>query len=267
MQTDLRQQIMALIASYGPAVLDMSGTVASELHLALPGHHEEVEGAVAALRHGVVHYLLVLAETGKLETADIPTQVSRLCTEAGLSQVDAQRAVTMWAEIIGAIHFSLATRPAWRKEPKGLHQPFFGLGEVLIVGMAGLMGSMLPWLIALEDKRGQHILIPMEMDALGAHALLNLLGAAGGFLGAALGWMVGSPRSLDFQVNRGVASTRRLISSSLAAALGSFCGLWVGYHHLADIGTFSGALIGSAVATFLATVFTFKYQPLGIWGK
>jgi hypothetical protein len=267
MPNDVRQQIMTLINSYGPDVLDMSGTVASELHLACPGCHDEVEGLVAALRHGVVHYLLVRAEAGKLETSDLPGQVSRLCFEAGLSQADAQRAVDAWAEVIGALRLPRAgSGPAWRHEPKGLHQRYFGLGEVVIVGMAGLIASMLPWLVVLEEKRGHHFLIPVDMDALGAHALLNLLGAAGGFLGGALGWMVGSPLSLDFQVNR-AASGRRLIASSLAAALGSFFGLWAGYHHFADIGTFLGSLLGAGLMTFLATVFTFKYQPLGIGGK
>ena len=258
-----RRKVMALINSYGPDVLDMSGTVASELHQACPGHCDEVEGLVAALQHGVVHYLLVLAEAGKKPSeGDLAGQVARLGAEAGLSQADAQQAVSTWADIVSTIHLPSAAEPAWRHEPKGMHQPYYGLREVLIVGIAGLTASMLPWLIVLEERRGHHFMIPAEMDSLAAHTCLNLLGAAGGFLGGALGWMLGAPRSLDSFANRGGTSTRRLVASSAAAAFGSFFGLWVGYHHVADLGAFFGPLVGAGVATFLATVYTFKFQPM-----
>jgi hypothetical protein len=263
-----RQQIMALIDKYGPDVLDMSQTMASELHLACPGHSAEVEGLVAALRHGVVHYLLVLAEAGKFATSDLPAQVQRLHVEASLPEAEAERAVHTWAEIVGTIHPSLGGERPWRREPRALHrQRFFGLGYVLIVGMAGLSASMLPWLFVLEEKRGRHFSISAEMDLLGAHALLNLLGAAGGFLGGALGWMLGTPRSLEFQVSGGLASAHRVIAASLAAAFGSFFGLWIAYHHFADIGAFFGPLLGAGIGAFLAAVYTFTYRRMGAWNK
>jgi hypothetical protein len=84
-----RRQIMALIDKYGPDALDMSRTVESELHLACPGASAEVDGLVAALRHGVVHYFLYLAEAGKFETSDLPAQVLRLRAEAGLEEIEA----------------------------------------------------------------------------------------------------------------------------------------------------------------------------------
>lgn len=256
-----RQQIMALIDRYGPDVLDMSQTVASELHLGCPAHSAECEGLVAALRHGVVHYLLVLAEAGKFESRDLPAQVQRLRDEAGLNEVEAQRAVSTWADIIATMPIPKDVERPWRKAPKALHQGrFFGLGEVLIVGLAGLSASMLPWLVVLEEKRGHHFFLPVNMDALGAHALLNLMGAAGGFLGGALGWMLGSPLSLEFQVSSGPASAHRVIEASLGAAFGSFFGLWLGYHHLADIGTFLGAFLGAGIGAFPATIYSFTIR-------
>ena len=65
-----REQLMALVASYGLDVLDMARTVESELHICCPGDTAEVNALVAALRHGVVHYLLVLAENGKLASRE-----------------------------------------------------------------------------------------------------------------------------------------------------------------------------------------------------
>jgi hypothetical protein len=73
-----REQVLALVASYGPDVLDMTGTVETELHLHCPDQRDEVNALVVALRHGVVHYLLVLAENGQLSSADLPAQVGRL---------------------------------------------------------------------------------------------------------------------------------------------------------------------------------------------
>ncbi len=263
-----RQQIRALIDAYGPHVLDMSRTVASELHLACPGRSAEVDGLVAALRHGVVHYLLVLAEAGKLQTSDLPAQVLRLRTEAGLEEVEAQRAVSTWADIIGTMPIPRAGERAWRHEPRALHRArFAALRDALMVGLAGLLASMLPWLVVLEEKRGHHFFIPVEMHSLGAHALLNLLAAVGGFLGGALGWMLGTPLSLEFQVSGGLASAPRVLAASLAAALGSFFGLWLGYHHYADIGTFFGPLLGAGIGAFLATIYTFSYRRLGAWDK
>jgi hypothetical protein len=263
-----REQILALIDQYGPDVLDMSQTVATELQLACPGRRAEVDGLVAALRHGVVHYLLVLAEAGKIETADLPAQVLRLCAEAGLNEVDARRAVGTWADIIGTMSIPREGDSAWRREPRALHRArFAGLRDPLIVGLTGLLASMLPWLVVLEEKRGHHFLIPVEMDLLGTHALLNLLGAVGGFLGGALGWMLGSPLSLEFQESGGLASAHRVIAASLAAGLGSFFGLWLGYHHLADIGTFFGPFLGAGIGAFLASIYTFTYRRMGAWDK
>jgi len=71
---DPREEILALVASYGPDVLDLSRTVESELHLLCPDQPNAVNALVAALRHGVVHYLLVLAESGKLAAADLPAR-------------------------------------------------------------------------------------------------------------------------------------------------------------------------------------------------
>ena len=130
------------------------------------------------------------------------------------------------------------------------------LGPVVIVGAAGLIGSMLPWIAVLEERHGAHFLIPQDMSALGTHTVLNLVGAAGGFLGGSLGWMLGTHLSLEFVVSAGRASAHRVIAAALAAALGAFFGLWLGYHHIADIGAFLGALLCAGTATFLATVFT-----------
>src|SRR5262249_51695615 len=152
-----------------------------------------------ALRHGVVHYLLVLAETGQLAAADLPKQVRRLRHETDMQEPAAQQAVQTWADIIGKIPPPPAGPSAWRREPQGLHERFFGLGNVLIVGLVGLLASMLPWLAVLEEKRGHHIFIPVEMESMGVHAILNLLAAAGGFFGGALGWMFGTPLSLEFR--------------------------------------------------------------------
>src|SRR5262245_778471 len=93
-----REQILALVAPGGPDVLDMTRTVESELHLRCPNQPDEVNALVAALRHGVVHYLLVLAENGKLPAADLPAQVQRLSAESGLDGSEAERAVHMWAD-------------------------------------------------------------------------------------------------------------------------------------------------------------------------
>jgi hypothetical protein len=98
-----RQQIIALIDKYGVDVLEMSRTFESELHLACPECKGEVVNLVAALRHGVVHYLLVLAEANKLENADLPAQAQRLSAEAGLEEGEAQQAVNTWASIIGKV--------------------------------------------------------------------------------------------------------------------------------------------------------------------
>ena len=62
------QHIVALIQKYGMDVLEMSRTVESELDRTCPEQKAEAANLVAALRHGVVHYLLVLAETGRLGT-------------------------------------------------------------------------------------------------------------------------------------------------------------------------------------------------------
>jgi hypothetical protein len=86
------------------------------------------------------------------------------------------------------------------------------------------------------------------------HYLLVL--ALGGFLGGALGGMFGTPLSLEFAATAGKASAHRLIAAVLAAGLGSFFGLWVGYHHIADIGAFLGTFLGAGTGAFLATVFT-----------
>jgi hypothetical protein len=263
----LRQQIIALIDKYGLDVLDMSQTVASELRLACPDRCPEIDGLVTALRHGVVHYLLVLAEAGKMQTADLPAQVQRLCAEACLDEGEAQQAVTTWADIIGTMPIPGAGGPAWRREPRGLHERFYGLGHVLIVGLAGLAGSMLPWFAVLEEKRGHNFFIPVEWDSLSTHSLLNLLGAAGGFLGGALGWMLGSPLSLEFKVSGGVASTHRVIAASLGAALGAFFGLWFGYHRFADIGAILGPFLGAGLGAFLETVYSFAYRRMGAWDQ
>jgi hypothetical protein len=131
-----REEILALVASYGPDVLDMARTVESELHRSCPDQSDEVNALVAGLRHGVVHYLLVLAENGKLSTADLPAQARRLSAESGLSESQAERAVHMWADIISAIDTSGGSRVAWRREPRGLHRTvLLTLGPV---GMASI---------------------------------------------------------------------------------------------------------------------------------
>src|SRR5262249_7152889 len=149
----------------------------------------------------------------------------------------AQQAVSTWAEIITARLKPGDDEPAWQREPRALHRTrFSGLGAVFFVGLSGQLGSMLPWLVVLEERRGHHFFIPIHMDALTAHSLLNLLAAVGGFLGGALGWILGTPFSLEFRVSGGLASVHRIVVACLAAALGSFFGLWFGYHHAADIG-------------------------------
>ena len=222
---------------------------------------------VAALRHGVVHYLLVLAEANKLESADLPAQARRLSAEAGLKEGEAQQAVNTWASIIGKVPIRRVGQSLWRQEPRGLHERFYGLGNVLIVGLAGLSASMLPWFAVLEEKRGHHFFIPLDWDSLTTHSVLNLLGAAGGFLGGALGWMLGSPLSLEFKVSGGVASTHRVIAASLGAALGSFFGLWFGYHRFADIGAILGPFLGAGLGAFLETVYSFAYRRMGAWDQ
>jgi hypothetical protein len=252
-----REQILALVASYGPDVLDMSRTVESELHNGCPGQPDEVNALVAALQHGVVHYLLVLAENGKLPSADLPGQVRRLNAEAGLQEGQAERAVGMWADIIAAIRMPDAGTAAWRREPRGLpHTPLAGLAPVLIIGATGALASMLPWIVVVAERHGEHFLIPASLGALGTHACLNLAGAAGGFFGGALGWMFGTPLSLEFVVTGGKASFHRVSVAALATALGAFFGLWLGYHHIADIGAFLGAFLGAGIAAFLACVYT-----------
>jgi hypothetical protein len=57
-------------------------------------------------------------------------------------------------------------------------------------------------------------------------------------------------------VTAGKASVHRVSAAVLAAALGSFFGLWLGYHHIADIGAFLGAFLGAGAGVFLACVFT-----------
>ncbi len=252
-----REQILALVASYGPDVLDMSRTVESELHICCPGQREEVNELVAALRHGVVHYLLVLAENGKLASADLPAQVRRLSAEAGLNESQAESAVRLWADVIGAIRMPGAGGTAWRRGPRGLtHTSLAALAPVLIIGTVGALASMLPWVVVVAERHGEHFLIPARLGALGTHTILNLTGAAGAFLGGALGWMIGTPLSLEFVVTAGRASVHRVGIAALAAALGAFLGLWLGYHHIADIGAFVGALLGAGLGAFLACVFT-----------
>src|SRR6516225_9324592 len=115
-----REELMALVASYGPRVLDMARTVESELHIHCPDSPDEVNALVAALRHGVVHYFLVLAENGKLASADLPAQVQRLCAESSLDASAAERAVHMWADIVRSIPPPGASRMAWRVVPENL---------------------------------------------------------------------------------------------------------------------------------------------------
>src|SRR5262245_44061941 len=112
-----RDELLALVATYGPRVLDMAGTVESELHIHCPESRDEVNALVAALRHGVVHYLLVLAEHGRLPSADLPAQVHRLIAESGMDASAAERAVHMWADIVRSIPPPGASRMAWRVIP------------------------------------------------------------------------------------------------------------------------------------------------------
>jgi hypothetical protein len=248
---------MALIDAYGLDVLDMTRTVESELHTCCPHDTDEVNALVAALRHGVVHYLLVLAESGNLASADLPAQIQRLKAESGLNESAAERAVVMWADIIRATPVPGASGAPWRREPRSLHRtsllPFV---PVAIVGTAGAMASMLPWILVVAEKHGEHFLIPATMDALGTHTCLNIAGALGGFLGAAAGWMLGTPLSLAFVLTPNTDSIHRVSVAVVAAALGSFFGLWLGYHHIADIGAFLGALLGAGAGAFLACVYT-----------
>jgi hypothetical protein len=254
-----REEILALVAAYGPDVLDMSRTVESELHLHCPDQPDEVNALVAALRHGVVHYLLVLAENGKLPSADLAGQVRRLSAEAGLNEGDAERAVQMWADIMAAIRMPRAGEAAWRRKPRGLpHTVLAALAPVFIIGAVGAVASMLPWIVVVTERHGEHFLIPVKLGALGTHACLNLAGAAGAFLGGAVGWMVGTPVSLEVVRSAGKASVRRVGAAGLAAALGAFIGLWLGYHHIADIGAFLGAFLGAGLGAFLACVFTWN---------
>jgi hypothetical protein len=252
-----REQLKALVATYGLDVLDMSRTVESELHICCPGDADEVNALVAALRHGVVHYLLVLAENGNLASADLPAQIQRLSIESGLNQNAAERAVRMWTDIIRSVPVPGASGTAWRREPRRLHRTsLLRLVPAAIVGAAGALASMLPWIVVVEERHGEHFLIPATMSALGTHTLLNLAGAAGGFLGGAAGWMFGTPLSLAFVLNPNTNSFHRVAVAVVAAALGSFFGLWLGYHHIADIGTFPGAFVGAGAGAFLASVYT-----------
>jgi hypothetical protein len=252
-----REQLLAIVATYGLDVLDMTRTVESELHRCCPADADEVNALVAALRHGVVHYLLVLAENGNLASADLPAQMQRLSAESGLNPSAAERAVLMWADIFRAIPIPRASGAAWRREPRRLHRtsllPFV---PVAIVGAAGAMASMLPWILVVAEEHRDHFLIPASMSALGRHALLNLAGAAGGFLGGGAGWMFGTPLSLAFVLNPNTASLHRVSVAAVAAALGSIIGLWLGYHHIADIGAFLGAFVGAGAGAFLASVYT-----------
>jgi hypothetical protein len=254
----LREQILALVASYGPDVLDMSRTLESELHLWCPDQPNEVNCLVAALRHGVVHYLLVLAESGKLATADLPAQIRRLHAASGLTETEAEQAVRTWADIISEIDVSGGKGKPGSRTLMSLRRTssMSALSSMILVGLAGSLGSILPWIIMLQERHGEHFLIPGNMSALGTHTILNLLGAAGGFAGGTLGWMLGTPLSFQFALSARLDSAHRLIIAGLAAALGSFFGLWLGYHHIADIGAFLGALLCAGVGTFLATVFT-----------
>jgi hypothetical protein len=252
-----REQVLALVASYGPDVLDMSRTLESELHLCCPDQRDEVNALVVALRHGVVHYLLVLAEKGELSSADLPAQVRRLSAEAGMNESEAEHAVHMWADIIAAMKISSGGGVAWRREPRGLHRTLLAaLTPEIIVGAAGALASMLPWIVVVAERHGEHFLIPASLSDLGTHTLLNLAGAVGGFLGGALGWAIGTPLSLEFVLTAGKASVHRVSVAVLAAALGSFFGLWLGYHYIADIGAFLGAFLGTGAGAFLACVFT-----------
>jgi hypothetical protein len=47
-----REEILALVAAYGPDVLDMSRTVESELHLHCPDQPDEVSDFLRLLQHG-----------------------------------------------------------------------------------------------------------------------------------------------------------------------------------------------------------------------
>jgi hypothetical protein len=259
-----REVLIRLIDKYGPDVLDMSETVASELHLHCTDRRAEADSLITALRHGVVHYLLVLAKSKKLETANLSDQVSRLCYEAGMDEGSAQQAVNVWAELIGAMPISSDDKSPWRREPRALHtRRFAGLNDVLLVGIVGMVASMLPWLAVVEEKRGHNYLIPDRLEPLGVHAMLNLLGAAGGFAGGAVGWVLGSLRSLEFQVRGGSPSPQRLIAGCLTAGLGSFFGLWLAYHHIRDIGAFAGPFLGAGVGAFLGSMSTFRSGRTG----
>jgi hypothetical protein len=252
-----REQLMALVASYGLDVLDMARTVESELHICCPGDTAEVNALVAALRHGVVHYLLVLAENGNLGSADLAAQIQRLSAESGLEGGTAERAVLMWADIIRALPVPAAGGAAWRREPRSLHRTsLLPLVPLVIVGAAGAIASVLPWILVVAEKHGEHFLIPATMSALGTHTLLNLAGAAGGFLGGAAGWMLGTPLSLAFVVTPNTNSIHRMSVAAVATALGSFFGLWLGYHHIADVGAFLGAFVGAGAGSFLSSVYT-----------
>jgi hypothetical protein len=252
-----REELMALVARYGPRVLDMAGTVESELHIQCPDSSEEVNGLVAALRHGVVHYLLVLSERGTLPSADLPAQVHRLIAESGLDATAADKAVHMWADIVKSIAPPGASRMAWRVEPKELrHHAFLPFVPVLVIGGAGAVASMLPWVLVVAESHGEHFLIPKTMSALGTHTILNLAGAGGAFLGGALGWMIGTPASLAAAITPFTDSRPRVTAAAVAAALGSFFGLWLGYHHIADIGAFLGAFLGAGAGVFLSSVYT-----------
>jgi hypothetical protein len=252
-----RDELMALVASYGPRVLDMAGTVESELHIHCPDSADEVNGLVVALRHGVVHYLLVLAENGKLASADLPAQVHRLCAESSLDASAAERAVHMWADIVRSIPPPGASRMAWRVVPENLrHRALLPFVPVVLIGGAGAVASMLPWVLVVAESHGEHFLIPKTMSALGTHTILNLAGAAGGFLGGAAGWMIGTPVSLAAAITPFTDSRHRVTAAAVAAALGSFFGLWLGYHHIADIGAFLGAFLGAGAGVFLSSVYT-----------
>jgi hypothetical protein len=252
-----REEVMALVASYGPRVLDMAGTLESELHIHCPESPDEVNALVTALRHGVVHYLLMLSENGRLASADLPAQVHRLIAESGMDSEAAERAVHLWADIVHAIPAPGASRMAWRVVPGDLrHRALLPFVPVIIIGGAGAVASMLPWVLVLAESQGEHFLIPKSMSALGTHTILNLAGAGGAFLGGAVGWMIGTPMSLAAAVNQFTDSRHRVTAAAVAAALGSFFGLWLGYHHVADIGAFLGAFLGAGTGVFLSSVYT-----------
>ncbi len=68
--------------------------------------------------------------------------------------------------------------------------------------------------------------------------------------------MIGTPVSLAAAISPFTDSRHRVTAAAIAAGLGSFSGLWLGYHHIVDIGALLGAFLGAGAGIFVSSVYT-----------